>query len=104
MATVILINLYKYSPNNAFPLVGLEAINRIIRKDVDIEDVSVQQILLLHLTKMKGDVFYSARTIAKLDRLTLDVKMDDRLQQWQKIAKSTIDNKHVSRMLFHINS
>ncbi|XP_037045202.1 uncharacterized protein LOC119080752 isoform X2 [Bradysia coprophila] len=99
LATVILINLNKYAPNNAFPLVGLKAVNKIIRKDVNIEDVFVQQILLIHLTKMNLDVMKIARTMAKLDRLTLDFHMDERLEEWEAISKITIKNKHIRYLI-----
>ncbi|KAG4079067.1 hypothetical protein HA402_001722 [Bradysia odoriphaga] len=33
--------------------------------------------------------------MSKLDRLTLDLRMDERLEKWEAISKSTIENKHV---------
>lgn len=96
LAEVIVRNVCKYAPNRKFPIYGLRAIERIVSKDIVIEETKLQQIYLIHLTKANMDVdTISKMIILELDSMTAEIQIDEVVEAWISVANATIQHTHV---------
>lgn len=75
---------------------GIRELAKIILKDVSIRDTVLQQIMLIHVTKMNVDLETKATMIVMLKHITTDVRFDRQQEDWATIAYQTANNSYVS--------
>lgn len=101
MAAVIVENMIKFSPNRKFPLISLRAVGNIISKSVNIEEVRLQHMLLVHLTKMDLDVnMFTHMVFLYFNTMTTDINVDSRFEDWETIADRVLHHRHVRSRKF----
>ncbi|KAG4068857.1 hypothetical protein HA402_005005 [Bradysia odoriphaga] len=96
MRDVITINFGK---NKIFSIekFGLDALQRILEKDIDQEDTKILFMLMTHITKFT--LPDPANSYTKLERTTSAANITSAMRRWTKIAKKVIEHTEIAQVL-----
>lgn len=83
-----------YADLRTYPKKGIQTLNNIISKKLE-PDVIAQQMLLVHVSKMKYDVSTSVFFVSQINQMQLVVNESIDHQKWKQMAKKAVQHSQV---------
>lgn len=91
---MIIINFLKYAQATIHKF-GLDALKRIISKNVEEEDTKVQLMLMVHVSKLS--IPNPATVYTYVESTTCLMQIDEVVESWVAIANKLLEHLEVSR-------